>query len=165
MLQQPLRLRRHTPTVRIRQLPPSIHQPTYLTHITRNVILLILRRKPLTIAKNQLFLLTPRTPTPRFRYRRYKLRLPPSFIDPLRRLPRVVKLPMQHRILIRRVQYRLFKKLIRHRLPRLTLFRRNSTISNPSPCVNPQDTQFRRKPLPPPNHVRNNREVPKAMGA
>jgi len=132
VLEQPSRLWRDRPVLRIRQLAPLAHVPTQLVDGRDQLILLIFRRKPLAFIEHHVLLTACGLPLARLRNRRNKLSHLSLFDDLLSQLTLRIQLPMLRRCLIGRAQNRVLKNLLRHGL-RSGAFCRGF-VSRPSPA-------------------------------
>ena len=113
VLQEPRRFRRDLPLIGIGQRPPRVDVAADFVDDRSRVVLLLLRRKPLAFVEHESrlrggFALL------RLRDRRDEFGAAPALDDLLRRLPRLIELPMPPWALVGRVQNRMIKKRIGH---------------------------------------------------
>ena len=113
VLQQTCRLRRYPPLL-LRQHPPLVDLIADTVDQCGVVVLLLFGRESLPLVEDNLLLSIP--PLPRLRNRCDELRPPSSLDNFLRRLARLVQLPVAGRVEVRRIENRLFEESVRHRI-------------------------------------------------
>ena len=117
MLEQASGFGRDAPVVGIAQFSPLADLTANLIHHRRDVVLLLLRRQPLALVKDELLLILGSPPLLGLWNRRDELRAAPVLDDLLGGLALIIKLPVLRRVLVRGVEYGLFEEAIHHELP------------------------------------------------
>ena len=115
MQEQAGRLRRYSPVVGSRYVPPLVDAAANLINCRRNVVLLLLGGQAQSLVNDKLLLSAPRPSSlPRLGNWRDELGSSPAFYDLLGRLAVFVQLPMLGGIFVWRVDYRSVKERVFH---------------------------------------------------
>lgn len=116
VLEQARRFRRNKPIVGAGELPPLVDLPTKVVNDRGRVVKLLLGRKARTLIEDDRFLCFGTLSFLWFGNGGNELSLAAILDDLLGRLPMRIQLPVAGRVLIGRVQDRMLKELVVHRL-------------------------------------------------